>query len=44
MEHYDFGDPIIMHNELQKALGKAVTNKARIDKTPNQIMKNNISI
>ncbi len=37
-------DRIIMHNELQKALGKAKTNKAiRIDKLPNEIMKNNIS-
>ncbi len=44
MEHYDFGDRIIMHNGLQKALGKAKTNKAiRIDKIPNEIMKNNIS-
>ncbi len=32
---------IIMHNELQKALGKAKTNKAiRINKIPNEIMKN----
>ncbi len=43
MEHYDFGGPI-MHNELQKALGKAKINKAiRMDKIPNKIMKNNIS-
>ncbi len=26
MEHYDFGGPIIIHNELQKALGKTKTN------------------
>ncbi len=33
-----------MHNELQKTLGKAKTNEAnRIDKIPNEIMKNNIS-
>ncbi len=33
-----------MHGELQKALGKAKTNKAiKIDKIPNDIMKNNIS-
>ncbi len=45
MEHYDLGDRIIMHNELQKPLGKAKTNKAisRIDKIPNELMKNNIS-
>ncbi len=43
MEHYDLDDRIIMHNELQKALGKAKTNKAiRIDKIPNEIMKNHI--
>ncbi len=38
MEHYDLGDRIIMHNELQNALCKAKTNKAiRIDKIPNEI-------
>ncbi len=37
------GDRIIIHNELQKCLGKAKTNKAiRTDKIPNKIM-NNIS-
>ncbi len=39
MEHYDFGDPIIIHNELQKALGKAKINKAiRVDTIPNEII------
>ncbi len=44
LEHFDLDDRVIMHNELQKALRKAKINKAiRIDKIPNEIMKNNIS-
>ncbi len=32
---------ITMHDELQKVLGKAKTNKAiRIDRIPNEILKN----
>ncbi len=42
--HYDLGDRIIRHNELQKALGKAKTNEAnRVHRIPNEIMKNNLS-